>query len=149
MLSNNIICPSIRSSIGSHLPWSGIGRMPRICCRRPMRNCGAVVKNSCLDFLRAAQRHGTEDEDLFERYEMAASPSPQQRLEEQEQVQQVKRIIRRLPAAQRQVICLRGLQDYSLEEIGELTGFSAANVRTLLSRARKTIREQFQKWYAI
>ena len=108
-----------------------------------------LLKNSCLDFLRAAQRHGTEDEDLFDRYEMAASPSPQQRLEEQEQVQQVKRIIRRLPAAQRQVICLRGLQDYSLEEIGELTGFSAANVRTLLSRARKTIREQFQKWYAI
>ena len=108
-----------------------------------------LLKNSCLDFLRAAQRHPSEEENAFEGNEMAVARSPQQQLEEQEQVQQVKRIIRQLPSGQRQVICLRGLQDYSLEEIGELTGFSAANVRTLLSRARKTIREQFQKWYAI
>jgi RNA polymerase sigma-70 factor (ECF subfamily) len=46
-----------------------------------------------------------------------------------------------MPLQQRQVMLLRHWGDYSLTEIEELTGLSAANVRVLLSRGRKKLRE--------
>ena len=35
-----------------------------------------------------------------------------------------------------------------VDEIEQITGLSAVNIRVLLSRARKIIREQFEKYYA-
>lgn len=37
------------------------------------------------------------------------------------------------------------MKDYSFEEIEKITGLNAINIRVLLSRARKKIREQFIK----
>ncbi len=56
---------------------------------------------------------------------------------------QLRRLIDRLPDQQRQVLLLRDVNDFSFEEIGEATGLSAVNIRVLLSRARKKIREQY------
>ena len=42
-------------------------------------------------------------------------------------------------------ICLE--LDCSMDEIEQITGLNAVNVRVLLSRARKVIREQFEKLY--
>ena len=36
---------------------------------------------------------------------------------------------------------MRGVQDLTYEEIEQLTGLSNMNIRTLLSRARKRLRE--------
>jgi RNA polymerase sigma-70 factor, ECF subfamily len=38
---------------------------------------------------------------------------------------------------------LRHLSECSIEEIEQITGLNAINIRVLISRARKTIREQF------
>ena len=57
---------------------------------------------------------------------------------------QVKRLIEHLPENQRQVLRLRSLDDCSMEEIEHITGLNAGNIRVLLSRARKTLREQLQ-----
>ena len=35
----------------------------------------------------------------------------------------------------------------SMDEIEQITGLSAVNIRVLLSRARKIIREQLEKYY--
>ncbi|MGM9760041.1 MAG: RNA polymerase sigma factor [Parabacteroides sp.] len=106
-----------------------------------------LLKNKCLDFLRSARK--VDEEEPTDHLMGDLVPSPHQQLEEREQVRQVQRLIRQLPVGQQQVIRLHGLQDYSLEEIGTMTGFSPSNVRQLLSRARKTIREQLTKWYSI
>ena len=60
----------------------------------------------------------------------------------------IRYLISRLPENQRQVIRLRGIDDCSMDEIEQITGLNAVNIRVLLSRARKIIREQFDKYYA-
>lgn len=52
-------------------------------------------------------------------------------------------LIDRLPATQREVMKMRDLADLSFEDIEAATGLSPGNIRTLLSRARKKIKEQY------
>ena len=60
--------------------------------------------------------------------------------------QLVRMLIARLPRQQRMVMMLRDVKGCSYEEVERLTGLNAVNVRVLLSRARKKIREEFTKW---
>ena len=70
--------------------------------------------------------------------------TPERQVEISDQLRQVRQLIEELPPNQRQVIRLRGMEDCSLEEIAQITGFSDTNVRTLLSRARKYIKEKLK-----
>jgi len=54
-------------------------------------------------------------------------------------------LIKQLPEQQRQIMMMKDVSDLSFEEIGESTGLSQGNIRTLLSRARKKIREQYYR----
>ena len=56
----------------------------------------------------------------------------------------VMRLIGELPEQQRQIITLRDVEGRTYEEIENLTKLSPTNIRVLLSRARKTIRERFK-----
>ena len=64
-------------------------------------------------------------------------------VEQRDEVNQVRRLIGRLPEQQKRVILLRDVNDCSFEEIEQATGLNAINIRVLLSRARKKIREQY------
>ena len=66
-------------------------------------------------------------------------------LEEKEDIRRIQELIEQLPENQRQVIRLRGIEDCSYEDIEQITGLSSSNIRTLLSRARKLIREKLEK----
>lgn len=55
----------------------------------------------------------------------------------------IKRLIDQLPEQQRLVITLHDLEGRDNDEIASLTGLTANNIRVLLSRARKAIRQQF------
>ncbi len=107
-----------------------------------------LVKNLCLDFLRSAQANRRE-ESVEVMIPVAAESTPDKEMEEQDEIRHIQQLIDRLPENQRQVLRLRGLSDCSMEEIEQITGFSAVNVRTLLSRARKMLKEQYEKIYAI
>lgn len=76
---------------------------------------------------------------------MANFSTPDIELENADEIDRIKQLIEMLPDNQKLVLKLRGLSDCSMEEIEEITGFSAVNVRTLLSRARKIIKEQYIK----
>ena len=78
---------------------------------------------------------------------LSTASSPDEELERQDKVQQIRHLIDRLPENQRQVLRLRGIEDCSMDEIEQITGLSAVNIRVLLSRARKIIREQLEKYY--
>lgn len=114
--------------------------------RNPEAFCVTLVKNLCLDFLRSP-RAGRHDEDVTKAVTLSTGSSPDEELEMQDKVQQVRHLINRLPENQRQVLRLRGIEDCSVDEIEQITGLSAVNIRVLLSRARKIIREQFEKYY--
>ena len=111
--------------------------------RNPEAFSVTIIKNLCLDFLRLP-RVG-RNKDSLENVVIVAGLSPEQKLEEQDQIEQVKRLIDRLPENQRKVLKLKGINGCSLEEIEQITGLTAVNIRVLLSRARKTIRNGLEK----
>ena len=51
----------------------------------------------------------------------------------------------RLPDKQRIVMTMRDIDGCDYDEIIDVTGLSGTNIRVLLSRARNTIREFFNK----
>lgn len=105
--------------------------------------CVTLTKNMCIDRLRMAE---VEKEDVDEVPTMlAATDDVEAQVERRDAVEQVKQIIETLPEHQQQVITLRDMEDCSFEEIVEQTGLTAVNIRMLLSRARKTIRERYKK----
>lgn len=124
--------------------WNKRDELPEM--ENPEAFCVTLVKNLCLDFLRSprAKRRETEIEEVFT---LATDSSPEKELETKEKEQQIRQLINRLPDNQRQVLRLRGINDCSIDEIEQITGLSAVNIRVLLSRARKAIREQFDKLY--
>ena len=105
--------------------------------------CVALTKNMCIDRLRLAEVDRVDVDDVP--LSLAAVDDVASQLERQDAVEQVKLIIETLPEKQQQVITLRDIRDCTFEEIEEQTGLTAVNVRALLSRARKTIRERFKR----
>lgn len=105
--------------------------------------CVALTKNMCIDRLRLAEVDRVDVDDVP--LPLAAADDVASQLERQDAVEQVKLIIETLPEKQQQVITLRDIRDCTFEEIEEQTGLTAVNVRALLSRARKTIRERFKR----
>ena len=87
------------------------------------------------------------EEDITEAYALRADSSPERNAEEKEKIRNIQKWMQRLPEKQQQVLRLQSFEDCSMEEIAEITGLNAGNIRTLLSRARKTLKEQFYKWY--
>ncbi|MDR2232730.1 MAG: sigma-70 family RNA polymerase sigma factor [Tannerella sp.] len=97
-----------------------------------------LIKNLCLDFIRAPRNR--IDTESTESLLMADDMTPEDELESKQRILQIEAMIDRLPEKQRIVLQMRGCGDYSFEEIEVATGETAANVRVLLSRARKTLK---------
>lgn len=102
-----------------------------------------LVKHLCLDQLRRNSRQVATcaPEDVT----LAAENSPGMRAEAHDEADCLRRLIGRLPANQRQVMWLRDIDGCSYDEIAKATGLSDVNIRVLLSRARKMIREQYKR----
>ena len=105
--------------------------------------CVTLTKNICCDALRAS--HLEEDNRPPEELSIADERDLLHDVEVRDEVNQIRRIIRTLPRQQQQVIVMRDVNECSMEEIEQATGLSAVNIRVLLSRTRKKIREQFNK----
>lgn len=106
--------------------------------------CATLIRNICIDQLRTERNHPTHPLTELPEATPDLSEDYQQRKEE---LQQVEYFISRLPQSQQQVVTLRDMKGYSYEEIEQLTGLTSGNLRTLLSRARKKIREEFIKYH--
>jgi len=107
---------------------------------QPEAFCVRLIKNLCLDFLRAPESRKSDEPVEF--IQMTTETTPDKELESKEKIRQLETLIEQLPEKQRIVIQMRGCGDCSLEEIEAATGESAANVRVLLSRARKTLKDR-------
>lgn len=104
--------------------------------------CVTLIKNLCYDALRKA--HIDKDERSPEELKISNESTVSHEIEARDEANQVMRLIEGLPEQQRQIILMRDVNDRPYEEIEEETGLSAINIRVLLSRARKRIREQFK-----
>jgi RNA polymerase sigma-70 factor (ECF subfamily) len=102
-----------------------------------------ITRNLCLN--RIKQRRGRAQETLDGLAAPNGEPEPDVALEQKDTVEQVLRIIDRLPDLQRAILRMKHVDGLEVEEIAELTGSNPEAVRMNLSRARKKVKEQFFK----
>nr|WP_321164493.1 sigma-70 family RNA polymerase sigma factor [Curtobacterium sp. Leaf183] len=101
-----------------------------------------IAANKALDRLRRRHPH----------LDLEAVPEPptdrtvDQVVETRMQVDELAKVVRNLPDAQRAVWVMREVGGASYAEIAEQTGMSAAAVRGSLARARRTVLEQMEGW---
>jgi RNA polymerase sigma-70 factor (ECF subfamily) len=107
---------------------------------QPEAFCVSLIKNLCLDYLKTSRRRG--ENEPVELLQMPDETTPENELESKEKIQHIEVLIEQLPEKQRIVLKMRGCGDCSFEEIEAATGESAVNVRVLLSRARKTLKDR-------
>lgn len=105
--------------------------------------CVTLIKNVCYDALRAF--HLDEDNRPPEELNVTAASNIAQEVERKDEMAHLRKLISQLPEQQKRVMLLRDLNDCSFDEIEKATGLNAVNIRVLLSRARKKIREQFNE----
>ena len=104
--------------------------------------CQTLVRNLFIDRQRRQHLHiSAQAADEFNLPDYHATGN---KLEQQESENMVMQLIGELPEQQRQIITLRDVEGQTYEEIENLTKLSPTNIRVLLSRARKTIRERFK-----
>lgn len=101
-----------------------------------------MVKNFCLDRLKSKQASNLK---LVHSNYADESRSLQAKLEAQDSVSWVERIMEELPEQQKMVLQLRDIEQYDYDEIAEIMEMKPTAVRVALSRARKTVREELTK----
>jgi RNA polymerase sigma-70 factor (ECF subfamily) len=72
-------------------------------------------------------------------------PTPYAQLEQKDDVEQVMKIINRLPELQQTILRMRHIEGFEIDEIAAITGSTNEAIRMNLSRARKKVKEFFEK----
>jgi len=103
--------------------------------------CVTLVKNISLDILRKRRKN----ESLNNAEQIENEKNINKQIDTHYDWLQMQKLIKQLPKQQQQLIILRHVKEYTMAEIAKHTGLSEANVRTTLSRARKLLRENFEK----
>ncbi|MCU0458790.1 MAG: RNA polymerase sigma factor [Bacteroidales bacterium] len=108
--------------------------------------CTTVTRNLCIDILRKRKMLKLGDP---EEAEAAASGETDliKNHEQHEAAGLITLIISRMGEPIRSAVIMRDLEGYSYEETAETLGTNVAALRTMISRARKHIREEMIKVY--
>ncbi|REE81771.1 RNA polymerase sigma-70 factor (ECF subfamily) [Lutibacter oceani] len=101
-----------------------------------------MTKNYCFDRLKSKQASNLKL--VHSNYQEKDTPL-QRRVELNDSVSLVHKLINNLPEQQKLIIQLRDIEEYEFDEIAEQLNMQPTAVRVTLSRARKTIREQLTK----
>lgn len=105
--------------------------------------CVKMIKNMCINKLKVNKRY--EKVDIMEQERLLPIiETPEDQVISREVVHKVYHEIDQLPAIQKQILHLKQFRNCSDEEIAEVTGLSEGNIRVILSRARKTLKEKLQ-----
>ncbi len=117
--------------------WSNRSRLTM--ASNPQAYCLGALKNRCLSTLRTRNETVALDSNPIAADEDAVSRA----IDARDSLSLMRKLIESLPEGQRRVVSLSAFSEYTNEEIAALTGFSEQNVRTLLSRGRRRIKELF------
>lgn len=102
-----------------------------------------TTKHLCLNRLKSFQLR--QKETLNESEFISDGVTPYTELEQKDNVNQVMRIIDRLPGLQQIILRMKHVDGCEVEEIAALTGSTPDAVRMNLSRARRRVKELFFK----
>lgn len=101
-----------------------------------------MTKNYCFDRLKSKQASNLT---LVHSNYQAKETSLDKRVEQQDSINQVHKLIEELPEQQKIIIQLRDIEQYDFDEIAKMVDMKPTAIRVALSRARKTIREALIK----
>ena len=101
-----------------------------------------MTKNYCFDRLKSKQASNLSL--IHSNYQEKGTPL-QRRMELNDSVSIVHKLIENLPEQQKLIIQLRDVEQYEFDEIAKMLNIKPTAVRVTLSRARKTIKEQLLK----
>lgn len=102
----------------------------------PLALALTMVRNNCLDRLKSRNTN-TDDEIL----ETLLDHNTENQIDAASDLNALIQLIDKLPHDQQLVLRLRTIDGLEMEQIQELTHFSRENIYTLLSRARKSLKE--------
>ena len=103
-----------------------------------------AVRNFCLDRIKSKQaKESRLDSIEF----MVKAQSDEKRYETEEAAGIVKELMLRLPEKQRLIIHLRDIEGYEFKEIADMLNMKENAIRTALSRARKTLKNELINYY--
>lgn len=100
-----------------------------------------ITKNYCLDQLKSKRATQVSMTHLKIIKEAKSSED----YDIKDRLKWVEKIVDGLPENQRLVFHLRDIEGYEYHEISHISGLDEGHIRTLLSRARKKIRQEFEK----
>ncbi len=106
--------------------------------------CIKSVTNRALEMIR--QRHAANT-DISN--DILSEASPSSAVESKENITILREAIRHLPESERKVVVLKAIRGMTSDEIAEASGLTAANVRVLLHRGRKRIKDYLNKYYGL
>ena len=101
-----------------------------------------MTKNYCFDRLKSKQASNLK---LIHSNYKENGASLSKKIELNDSVSLVHKLIENLPEQQKLIIQLRDIEQYEFEEIGKMLNIKPTAIRVSLSRARKTIKEQLIK----
>ncbi len=105
--------------------------------------CMTVVRNLAYDKLRKRKQRTQDIEEQYDLRDKAVAPDVA--LEQKDALRKVKEVIAQLPKDLRTVIQLRDIEQYSYQEIADITGWTLGKVKINLHRARKTLQHSLMK----
>ena len=98
-----------------------------------------VTRNYCLDKIKLKKTVSLEVNPPYEN--QVKEKDPQQMLEINDKIKNVRKVMEQLPEQQRMIIELKDVEGYSYEEIEKVLDLNINTIRVNLSRARKRIKE--------
>jgi len=101
-----------------------------------------LTKNYCLDRLKSKQALNLQ---LVHSNYTSKEASLDKKTEDRDHLRWVEKIISQLPETQKMVVQLREIEELEFEEIAKIMETTPENVRVILSRARKALREEIEK----
>jgi RNA polymerase sigma-70 factor, ECF subfamily len=104
-----------------------------------------MIKNFCIDQIRK-KKHIIIDEHTVDDVKNIDNESPYALMDNKESGEILSHIIDHLPDIYKYVIMMREIDGLSFEEIAENTSQNINTLRVTLSRGRKMIREEFNKY---
>ena len=96
-----------------------------------------LVRNYCIDKLRRKRPSQT----------LNINCEQAEETETDERIERISSMIDTLPTLQQTILRLRHIEGMEMRQIAELTGSTEGAIRKTLSRARQTLKQQYEKRY--
>lgn len=105
-----------------------------------------IAYTTSLDYLKSTQRRHHLTDELDDRHHhIEGGPDPEQVLNQKELHTFMMQLINQLPDNYRLVVNLFHMDDYSYQEIVDITGLSAGTIKSHLFRARQLLKDKLAK----